>query len=74
MTGTTVALFLYLIAVTAIGIWSARRSSKNVSEFYLGGRGMNEFVVALSAVVSGRSAWLMMGMVGLTFAQWIAPL
>ncbi len=78
MTATTTALLLYLLAVTAIGIWSARRSSKNVSEFYLGGRGMNEFVVALSAVVSGRSAWLMMGMVGLTFAYgvrmaWFIP-
>ena len=78
MTATAAALFLYLGVVTWIGIRSARRSSANVGEFYLGGRAMNELVVALSAVVSGRSAWLMMGMVGLTFVYgvrmaWFIP-
>ena len=78
MTATAAALFLYLGIVTWIGIRSARRSSRNVGEFYLGGRAMNELVVALSAVVSGRSAWLMMGMVGLTFVYgvrmaWFIP-
>lgn len=78
MTATAAALFLYLAVVTLIGILSARRSSRSVGEFYLGGRAMNEIVVALSAVVSGRSAWLMMGMVGLTFVYgvgmaWFIP-
>ncbi len=78
MNGTILALLLYLIAVVAVGIVASRRAGRNLGEFYLGGRAMSEFVVALSAVVSGRSAWLMMGMVGLTFVYgvrmaWFIP-
>jgi sodium/proline symporter len=67
VTGTVAALVLYLLAVVSIGALAARRAGRDEGEFYLGGRRMSEFVVALSAVVSGRSAWLMMGMVGATF-------
>jgi SSS family solute:Na+ symporter len=78
MNGTILALLLYLIAVVAVGIVASRRAGRNLGEFYLGGRAMSELVVALSAVVSGRSAWLMMGMVGLTFVYgvrmaWFIP-
>jgi sodium/proline symporter len=78
MNSATIALIGYLFAVILVGILSSRRSGKNIGEFYLGGRGMSEFVVALSAVVSGRSAWLMMGMVGATFVYgvkmaWFIP-
>jgi len=78
MNSAVSALILYLIAVILIGILASRRSGRNLGEFYLGGRGMGEFVVALSAVVSGRSAWLMMGMVGATFVYgvkmaWFIP-
>ncbi len=78
MNGTLWALVLYLAGMVAIGLWAARRSGRNLGEFYLGGRRMRDFVVALSAVVSGRSAWLMMGVVGLTFVYgvriaWFIP-
>ncbi|MGD2154624.1 MAG: hypothetical protein PVG79_15240, partial [Gemmatimonadales bacterium] len=57
-----IAAFLgYLGIVLAIGVLSARFSSAGVSEFFVGGRKMHRFVVALSAVVSGRSAWLLLG-------------
>ena len=48
MTGTLAALALYLVVVVGVGIAAARRASRNLGEFYLGGRRMNEFVVALS--------------------------
>jgi Na+/proline symporter len=35
----------------------------------LAGRKMNRFVVALSAVVSGRSAWLLLGVTGMAYAM-----
>jgi sodium/proline symporter len=78
MTSTLVALGLYLAAMIAVGLLTSRRAGRNLGEFYLGGRGMREFVVALSAVVSGRSAWLMMGVVGATFVYgvriaWFIP-
>jgi len=38
-----------------------------MTEFFLAGRKLNRFVVALSSVVSGRSAWLMIGFTGLAY-------
>jgi len=56
VSGHAVAAFLaYLLLLVAIGLYSSRFSSQGVSEFFVGGRRMNRFVVALSAVVSGRT-------------------
>ena len=59
----------YLLLLIGIGIYSSRFSSKGISEYFIGGRKMNRFVVALSAVVSGRSAWLLLGVTGMAYAQ-----
>jgi SSS family solute:Na+ symporter len=58
---------LYLLIIVAIGILSTRFSSAGLTEFFLAGRKLKEFVVALSAVVSGRSAWLLIGVTGMAF-------
>ena len=64
----SIAAFIgYLLLVIGIGIYAARFSSTGVSEFFIGGRKMNRFVVALSAVVSGRSAWLLLGVTGMAY-------
>jgi SSS family solute:Na+ symporter len=68
--GSAVAAFLgYLLVLLVIGIYSSRFSSEGISEFFVGGRRMNRFVVALSAVVSGRSAWLLLGVTGMAYAM-----
>ncbi|MDZ7658983.1 sodium:solute symporter family transporter [Fodinibius sp.] len=59
----------YLLLLVGIGIYSSRFSSEGISEFFIGGRQINRFVVALSAVVSGRSAWLLVGVTGMAYAQ-----
>ena len=65
----TLAAFLgYLALVSAIGVWAARRSAKGLGEFFLAGRKLGRLVVGLSAVVSGRSAWLLIGFTGLAWA------
>jgi sodium/proline symporter len=65
-----VAAFLgYLLLIIGLGISSARFSSRGISEFFIGGRRMNRIVVALSAVVSGRSAWLLLGVTGAAYAN-----
>ena len=64
---TILAFGLYLLIILAIGFLSARFSSAGISEFFLGGRKMKKFVVALSAVVSGRSAWLLIGVTGMAY-------
>ena len=64
---TVIAFALYLLIILAIGFFSAKFSSSGLSEFFLGGRKMKKFVVALSAVVSGRSAWLLLGVTGMAY-------
>lgn len=59
----------YLVLMVGIGIYSSRFSSEGISEFFIGGRQINRFVVALSAVVSGRSAWLLVGVTGMAYSQ-----
>jgi SSS family solute:Na+ symporter len=63
------AFLAYLLLTVGIGVYATRFSSAGVSEFFIGGRRMNRFVVALSAVVSGRSAWLVLGVTGMAYAM-----
>ncbi|MDX1501044.1 MAG: sodium/proline symporter [Thermoanaerobaculia bacterium] len=65
----TAAFVGYLLLVVGIGLWATRFSSAGIGEFFLGGRRMNRFVVALSAVVSGRSAWLLLGVTGMAYSR-----
>ncbi|MDH4218713.1 MAG: sodium/proline symporter [Candidatus Aminicenantes bacterium] len=58
---------LYLLIIVIIGILSTKFSSSGLPEFFLAGRKLKQFVVALSAVVSGRSAWLLVGVTGMAF-------
>ena len=67
-----IGFILYLIALVVIGVVSARSSSKGVGEYFLAGRSLNKWVVALSAVASGRSAWLLIGFVGIAYAKGLA--
>jgi sodium/proline symporter len=57
---------LTLLFPIAIGLLAMRRT-KNQSDFYVGGRAMDKFVVALSAVSSGRSSWLILGLSGIAY-------
>jgi sodium/proline symporter len=63
------AFLAYLVVLMGIGIGSARSSSGGLADFFLGGRRMNRVVVALSAVVSGRSSWLLLGVTGMAFTM-----
>lgn len=60
---------IYFIIIIGIGIYATRFSSRGIKEYFIGGRQMNRFVVALSAVVSGRSAWLLLGVSGLAYLK-----
>jgi len=64
----------YLILIVLIGVLAARFSSKGISNFFIGGRKMSMIVVALSAVVSGRSAWLLLGFTGMAFTMGLSAL
>jgi sodium/proline symporter len=63
------SFIIYLLIIILIGILATKFSSAGISEFFLAGRKMKEFVVALSAVVSGRSAWLLVGVTGMAYLR-----
>ncbi|MBL8863896.1 MAG: sodium/proline symporter [Planctomycetes bacterium] len=67
--GAVAGFALYLLAMVAIGVATSRRSSSGLDTFFLAGRSLGKFVVALSAVASGRSSWLLLGFSGLAFAR-----
>ncbi len=63
------AFVAYIVVILLIGVWASRFSSEGIAEFFVGGRQMHRVVVALSAVVSGRSAWLLVGVTGMAYAR-----
>lgn len=69
-----IAFLGYLFLIVVVGILAARFSSRGISNFFIGGRKMNLFVVAMSAVVSGRSAWLLLGVTGMAYTMGLSAL
>ena len=56
----------YLVLMLGIGFFFSRRQ-ESLGDYYLGGRRMNKWVVALSAQASDMSGWLLMGLPGAIF-------
>lgn len=66
-----VALTIFVLTLflpILIGFLTLRRT-RNQSDFFIGGRAMDKFVVALSAVSSGRSSWLVLGVSGMAYTM-----
>lgn len=59
-------IIVYLLGMLIIGILYSRKT-KNVSEFYLGGRKLGPLVAAMSAEASDMSSWLLMGLPGVAY-------
>ena len=57
----------YLLLMLAIGFVFSKRQ-ESIGDYYLGGRRMNKWVVALSAQASDMSGWLLMGLPGAIYA------
>ena len=56
----------YLALMLGIGFFFSRKQ-ESLGDYYLGGRKMNKWVVALSAQASDMSGWLLMGLPGAIF-------
>ncbi|MDO5667956.1 MAG: sodium/proline symporter PutP [Alcaligenaceae bacterium] len=75
-TSIIIVFAIYIIGMMVIG-YLGYRSTKDLSDFILGGRSLGPFVVALAAGASDMSGWLLMGLPGEVFsvgisASWIA--
>ncbi|MCC8073470.1 MAG: sodium/proline symporter [Clostridiales bacterium] len=66
-----IAIVVYLLAVISVGLIFSR-NTKNVGDFYLGGRKLGPLVAAMSAEASDMSSYLLMGLPGLAYLSGIA--
>lgn len=64
----------YLVLIVLLGIYAAKFSSRGIGNYFIGGRKMSTIVVALSAVVSGRSAWLLLGVTGMAYTMGLSAI
>lgn len=67
MMSNTIAIFIafasYLFMMIIVGIVSMKKTN-STEDYFLGGRGLNSWVAALSAQASDMSGWLLMGLPG----------
>lgn len=61
-----VAMLLYMALIVVVGVVFFFRT-KNSSDYYLGGRGLNPWICAMSAEASDMSGWLLMGLPGVAY-------
>ncbi|MGN0532305.1 MAG: sodium/proline symporter [Eubacterium sp.] len=66
-----IAIVTYLAMMVIIGVIYSKKT-KNVGDFYLGGRKLGPFVTAMSAEASDMSSYLLMGLPGLALAAGLA--
>jgi len=71
-----ISFSLYIVGMVAIGIYFYFKTN-DLSDYVLGGRGLNPWVTALSAGASDMSGWLLLGLPGMMYADgivgaWIA--
>jgi sodium/proline symporter len=59
---------LTLLVPVLVGLVAMRRT-RSESDFFVGGRAMGKLVVALSAVSTGRSSWLVLGVSGVAYTM-----
>ncbi len=66
-----ISIVAYLAIVLLIGVIYSKKT-KNVGDFYLGGRKLGPLVTAMSAEASDMSSYLLMGLPGLALAAGLA--
>ena len=69
--GIIVSIVVYLAGMLVVGFLASRKT-KDVGDFYLGGRKLGPFVTAMSAEASDMSSYLLMGVPGLAYFSGIA--
>ncbi|HAA15509.1 MAG TPA: sodium/proline symporter PutP [Cytophagales bacterium] len=74
--GILISFILYLLLMLGVG-WYFYLRTKNLSDYVLGGRGLNTWVTSLSAQASDMSGWLLLGLPGAAYnsgyeVSWLA--
>lgn len=74
--GIIISFVCYILVMLMIG-WYFFRKTSDLSDYILGGRGLNSWVTSLSAQASDMSGWLLLGLPGFAYlsglnAVWLA--
>ena len=64
-------IFAYMGILIGVGVYNSKKNSSS-KDFYLGGRSMGPYVVAMSAEASDMSSWLLMGLPGVAYLTGLA--
>lgn len=72
--GNYISLAIYFILMIFIGVYSYRKSAKDISGYMLGGRSLSPSVTALSAGASDMSGWMLMGLPGAMFVSGLSSI
>jgi sodium/proline symporter len=62
-----IAMSGYMAVVVAIGLIFAKKANQSSENYFLGGRSLGPWVVAMSAEASDMSGWLLMGLPGVAY-------
>jgi SSS family solute:Na+ symporter len=66
------AIFAFTLALPVIVGLLVMRRTRSQSDFFVGGKAMDRIVVALSAVATGRSSWLVLGVSGMAYTMGVS--
>jgi len=66
---------IYILLLLIIGLWG-RKGSKDIEGYYVAGKQLPAYVIAFSSNATGESAWLLLGLTGMSYlvgfhALWI---
>lgn len=75
MSGTSIiilcTILAYMCLLIGVGVYNGKKNASS-EDFYLGGRKMGPYVVAMSAEASDMSSWLLMGLPGVAYLTGVA--
>ena len=61
-----VTLIIYKLVLITIG-WTARKQTKSIVEYFLGGKKIGPLITAISYSASNSSAWTLLGVSGIAY-------
>ena len=73
MSYTLAGFIIYLFSLLIIGFLTYK-SNKDHQDYFLGGRRVNPWIVAISERASGESAWLLLGLPGAAYAAGVVEI
>ncbi len=62
-----ITFIAFLLSFTIVGIYSATQKQNTATDYLLASRNVNPWLIALSAMATGQSGYLFIGVIGFTY-------